>query len=259
MELKNLLEIARQAAKVAAERILEVYHSDDFDIESKGDDSPLTKADRMAHEAIVEILEPSNLPVLSEEGRDIPFEERGQWDYFWMVDPLDGTKEFIKRNGEFTVNIALIHQGRSILGVVLAPVLGKCYFAYDQGGAYVGIDDSQEPIKANQFSMTDEGLKVVASRSHLNDDTKRFMDDLVKPEIVSMGSSLKFMVVAEGGAELYPRFAPTMEWDTAAAQIIVEEAGGEVLIQSSGERMSYNKSNLLNPYFLVKGIENKSY
>ncbi|MEL7144805.1 MAG: 3'(2'),5'-bisphosphate nucleotidase CysQ [Bacteroidota bacterium] len=250
MELEKLLSTVKLAAKVAGEKILEVYHSGDFDVAAKSDDSPLTRADKQAHEAISEILQSTDLPILSEEGRDIPFTERSQWEYFWMVDPLDGTKEFIKRNGEFTVNIALIHRGRSILGVVLAPVLGKCYYAYENGGAFVEIDDKSKPIKANSFSMTDQGLKVVASRSHLNDDTKNFMAQLDTPEIVSMGSSLKFMVVAEGGAELYPRFAPTMEWDTAAAQIIVEEAGGAVLRDSGSKPVLYNKENLLNPHFL---------
>ena len=253
MDFKNLLETAKSAALVAGEKILEVYNSDDFNVEAKKDDSPLTKADRLAHEAITEALKSTNLPILSEEGRDIAYDERKSWEYFWMVDPLDGTKEFIKRNGEFTVNIALIHEGRSILGVVYAPVLNRCFLAYKGGGATVEEGGWSKPVEVKQFSLADEGLKVVASRSHLNDDTKNFMSDLNQPEIVSMGSSLKFMVVAEGGAHLYPRFAPTMEWDTAAAQIVVEEAGGEVLQQETNTPVVYNKENLLNPYFLCRG------
>ena len=253
MELEKLLKTARTAALVAGEKILEVYNSDDFDVESKDDNSPLTKADRQAHLAIVDELKSTGLPILSEEGRDIPYDERSQWEYFWMVDPLDGTKEFIKRNGEFTVNIALIHEGRSILGVVYAPVLNKCYLAYKGGGSIVEEEGLSKSIEVRNFSMSDAGLKIVASRSHLNDATAEFLKERVNPEIVSMGSSLKFMIVAEGGAHLYPRFAPTMEWDTAAAQIVVEEAGGAVLQLANSEPVRYNKQDLLNPHFLCVG------
>ena len=252
-DLNQLLDISKKAAVDAGKEILKIYRSDDFAVELKGDNSPLTRADKKAHEVIVEGLSSTDIPVLSEEGKDIPFETRKNWDYFWMVDPLDGTKEFVKRNGEFTVNIALIHENRSILGVVYAPVLNKLYFASADSGAFLKSEDGLVQLNAQLFSMTDDQLNVVASRSHLNEATENFLSELSKPSIVSMGSSLKFLLVAEGKAHLYPRYAPTMEWDTAAAQIIVEEAGGKVIQEPSGNQVIYNKENLLNPYFLCRG------
>ncbi|UXX80611.1 3'(2'),5'-bisphosphate nucleotidase CysQ [Reichenbachiella carrageenanivorans] len=251
MNLSPLLEVAKVAAKNAAVEILEIYESGDFSIEAKADESPLTKADQASHLAIVAELEKTNLPILSEEGRDIPYEERKDWGYFWMIDPLDGTKEFIKRNGEFTVNIALIHQGAPILGVVQVPVQDKLYFASQDQGAFLEDAAGTEKITVNNCRQTDTGIRVVASRSHLNEDTQHFMDQLNDPEIVSMGSSLKLLAIAEGQADLYPRFAPTMEWDTAAAHAVVSEAGGKVLIKDSESPVIYNKPNLLNPHFLV--------
>ncbi len=170
-----------------------------------------------------------------------------------MVDPLDGTKEFVKRNGEFTVDIALIHENRSVLGVVFAPVLNKLYFAAEGNGAFLESDDVVSALSVNEFKLSDNGLNVVASRSHLNEATEGFLKKLTDPNIVSMGSSLKFLLVAEGKADLYPRYAPTMEWDTAAAQIIVEEANGKVTQQGYDVDVIYNKKNLLNPYFLCQG------
>lgn len=249
MELKTLIIEARDAAKKAAEAIIEIYESGDFSIEAKADDSPLTLADKASHNEIVAVLEKTNLPILSEEGSKVPFDERKEWEYFWMIDPLDGTKEFIKKNGEFTVNIALIHQTKVIAGVVYTPVLKDEYWAIAGEGAF----KNGEQIKVNTFALSDDQLKVVASRSHLNDDTQSFMDSLNNPEVVSKGSSLKLLMVAEGEADLYPRYAPTMEWDTAAAQIIVEEAGGTVLQKDTKNEVVYNKENLLNPYFLVSG------
>lgn len=248
-ELSELLSIAKKASLEAGQRILEIYNSDDFAVELKGDNSPLTKADKAAHEVIMSFLEQKEIPVLSEEGRDIPYAERGQWQYLWVVDPLDGTKEFIKQNGEFTVNIALVRNGRPILGVVYAPVLDKLFVGAEGLGVTLTIGDSSSSlVKGEGLDLTKEGLRVVASRSHLNDDTQRFLDQLVAPEIVSMGSSLKFMMLAEGLADVYPRFAPTMEWDTAAAHAILVELGGEVVDQK-GNSLYYNKQDLLNPYF----------
>lgn len=249
MDINKLLTIAQKAAQSASKKILEIYESGDFSIESKADNSPLTLADKASHNAIIAELEKTNLPILSEEGKSIPFHERKNWEYFWMIDPLDGTKEFIKKNGEFTVNIALIHKNQPILGVVMTPVLGEIFHAIKAEGAY----KNGEKISVNSFSLKDSGLKVVASRSHLNDDTQAFLDQLRNPEIVSKGSSLKLLMVAEGQADLYPRYAPTMEWDTAAAQIIVEEAGGKVLQKGKNDAVEYNKEDLLNPYFLVSG------
>lgn len=251
MDLNPLLDIAKTAAQNAAVSILKIYESGDFSIEAKSDNSPLTLADKASHLTIVKELESSNLPILSEEGRDIPYNERKDWEYFWMIDPLDGTKEFIKRNGEFTVNIALIHKEEPILGVVQVPVQDKLYFATKNQGAYLNINGHNEKLSVNRQKSNAKGLKIVASRSHLNEDTQQFMDQFDQPEIISMGSSLKLIAVAEGKADLYPRYAPTMEWDTAAADAVVREAGGHVLKKGEDTPVGYNKENLLNPHFLV--------
>ncbi|MFT7233484.1 MAG: 3'(2'), 5'-bisphosphate nucleotidase [Cyclobacteriaceae bacterium] len=249
MDYKQLLEIAKSAALKAGYEIIKIYESGDFSIEAKSDNSPLTRADKAAHLAIVAELEKSHLPILSEEGKSIPYEERKHWKSFWMIDPLDGTKEFIKKNGEFTVNIALIENGKPTLGVVYTPVTKELFWAISGQGSYkLGF-----PISVNKKKISDKNLKVVASRSHMNEDTEAFIVGLNSPEIVSKGSSLKLLMIAEGQADLYPRYAPTMEWDTAAAQIIVEEAGGSVTIKDKTDSVIYNKPDLLNPHFLVSG------
>ena len=247
IDLQDLARLAEKAARLAGKEILKIYESGDFSIEAKADNSPLTLADRAAHNAIVSVLNDSGLPVLSEEGRSIPYLERKDWEYFWMIDPLDGTKEFIKRNGEFTVNIALIHRNRPILGIVYPPVLDQIYTAISGHGAT--LDGA--PIKSSGKKLNETCLKAVASRSHMSPETEAFLADLVDPEIVSKGSSLKLLMVASGEADVYPRFGPTMEWDTAAAQIVVEEAGGQVLLTDQSGPIEYNKEDLLNPYFLV--------
>lgn len=254
MDLKKLLDIAKNAALAAGDEILKIYESGDFSIEAKSDDSPLTRADKAAHERIVSFLEPTGIPILSEEGSSIPYEERVKWEYFWMVDPLDGTKEFIKQNGEFTVNIALIHQQESILGVVYTPVLNDLVWAVKGQGAYQLIEGNSIRLTTSSKSLSDSGLKVVASRSHMNEETEAYLAQLDQPTIVSKGSSLKFLLVASGQADLYPRFGPTMEWDTAAAHVIVTEAGGRVTLQDEKTPLSYNKENLLNPHFIVLSI-----
>lgn len=253
--LSEWLEKAKQAALAAGDKILEVYNGDDFGAELKGDQSPLTKADKEGHQAIMAVLTDSGLPILSEEGKHTPYEERQHWGAFWLVDPLDGTKEFIKRNGEFTVNIALVENGQVVLGVVYVPVLGKLYFS-SSDGAYLS-ENGEEPVKLTcaTFTPDQEGLKIVGSRSHMNPETEAFMAQYKQPEMVSMGSSLKLVLVAEGKAHVYPRIAPTMEWDTAAAQGIVEAAGGSVMQYGTEQAVIYNKENLLNPYFVVKGRE----
>ncbi|WP_258102687.1 3'(2'),5'-bisphosphate nucleotidase CysQ [Marinoscillum sp. MHG1-6] len=248
-DYQKLLEVAKAAAIDAGEKIIEIYESGDFSVEAKSDDSPLTKADKASHHAIVGYLEQTGLPILSEEGSAVAYEERKDWDLFWMIDPLDGTKEFIKKNGEFTVNIALIAKNTPVMGVVYTPVLKDLFWAVKGEGAF----KNGSQISVNDKNLSDPQLKVVASRSHLNEETEQFMSRLTDPEIVSKGSSLKLLMVAEGEADLYPRYAPTMEWDTAAAQILVEEAGGAVNIANSSIPVTYNKENLLNPYFLVKG------
>jgi len=250
----NLIEIAEEAGKA----IIDIYISDDFLIESKSDNSPLTKADKASNEVIVAAFKKyyPDIPVISEENKAIDYNERKKWNRFWLVDPLDGTKEFIKRNGEFTVNIALIENGKPIAGVVYVPVTGTTYYGETGKGAFkieegnkISIGNVKEHYSAKQ------NIKVVASRSHLSEETKQFVEDLEKQgkrvEFVSMGSSLKLCLVAEGVADVYPRFGPTMEWDTAAAQAVAEAAGRKVLIHNSDLPLRYNKENLLNPWFIV--------
>lgn len=260
MHSPSLITLAIAAAEKACIQILAIYNSNDFQTEAKGDQSPLTLADKRAHDAIVTTLEAvSSYPILSEEGKAIPYAQRKDWDYFWMVDPLDGTKEFVKRNDEFTVNIALIHQGRPILGVVAVPVTGDLFYATEGGGAYLRRDSVTKPLpRKPPTDLRQPGLRVVASRSHMNTETETFIEGLTNPALVSAGSSLKFMLLAEGKADVYPRYAPTMEWDTAAADAIVREVGLAVWSQEQGagelaplRTLAYNKQNLLNPFFLV--------
>jgi 3'(2'), 5'-bisphosphate nucleotidase len=263
-KMKALLLLAVKAALSGGEEILTVYDSD-FAVEQKEDRSPLTLADKKAHEAICALLNDEGLPVLSEEGKSIPYEERKEWDYFWMVDPLDGTKEFIKRNGEFTVNIALIHEQRSILGVIYVPVTKTLYYAAAGIGCYKlqineRLGDDLDSIISQSTLLPQEipGRKftVVASRSHLSEETEMFIDGLKTAhkelEFLSSGSSIKLCLVAEGAADVYPRFAPTMEWDTAAGQAICEIAGKTVTDYNSNGALLYNKENLLNNWFIVK-------
>ena len=301
------LKCCIDAALRAGGAILEIYKRD-FEVEFKADDSPLTEADKAAHHIIVDALEETGLPILSEESKTVPYEERKAWTKYWLVDPLDGTKEFIKKNGEFTVNIALIENGRPVMGVVYAPVLKTIYYGLvpengeqrTEDGAWKftdcadkSVDDILKssvslPITNNQSPITrgEAALRVVASRSHCNDETHAFIQSLEnefgKVELVSSGSSLKLCLVAEGSADVYPRIAPTMEWDTAAAQAVVEASGGRVVQYNSAvpaasylcgkldvrsgtseeshstshiphptESLFYNKADLLNPSFVV--------
>ena len=249
--MDQLLQLAIQASEAACKEILDVYNSGDFQTESKGDNSPLTLADKKAHDVIVSILRSSSLPILSEEGKHIPYEERKQWKKFWMVDPLDGTKEFLKRNGEFTVNIALIENQKPVLGVVAIPVTGDVFYMQEGSGAFVKRNGSVIPLpRRSPVDLKKSGVRVVASRSHMSEETQAFIQSLSEPTLVSQGSSLKFMLLAEGKADVYPRFAPTMEWDTAAAHAIVSEVGISVLQKDTSIPLLYNKPDLLNPYFL---------
>ena len=252
LDTQKLLEIAKKAALKAGEDILEIYNKEDFEVELKSDNSPLTVADKASHNRIMEYLVDTEIPILSEEGKEMSYAERKDWDVFWLIDPLDGTKEFIKRNGEFTVNIALIKNQKPIMGVVYTPVLDWLYWGSEDGAYKTEIGNTQKIITA-KTDLSIPNLKVVASRSHLNQETEDFLSTLQNPEIVSMGSSLKFMLVAEGKAHVYPRYAPTMEWDTGAAQAVVEAAGGKVYKEPGREKFVYNKENLLNPHFLVLG------
>ncbi|WP_116125350.1 3'(2'),5'-bisphosphate nucleotidase CysQ [Lewinella sp. IMCC34183] len=251
----DYLKLAREVGQVtrrAGAAILKIYDTDDFGVETKDDASPLTKADKAANDVIVAGLRELTLqaPIVSEEGKDVPYAERQQYTRFWLVDPLDGTKEFIKRNGEFTVNIALIENGRPVLGAVYVPVKDELFFAAQGKGAW---QEGAGQIHAQRFTLQDTNLRVVASRSHLNDATQAFMDKLNDPEIVSRGSSLKIIELARGAAHLYPRLAPTMEWDTAAAHAILLEAGGRLVDDGTGKELVYNKEVLRNPHFVAYG------
>jgi len=264
-ELKELLFTAIKSAYKGGLEILDVYDSE-FAVELKDDNSPLTEADKRAHLAIMDGLMETKIPVLSEEGKSIPFEERAAWANLWIVDPLDGTKEFVKRNGEFTVNIALINEGSPVIGVIYVPVTKVMYFGLNGLGSYK-IEAYDELHGANTIEILLEAGKelpidqeertytVVGSRSHMSPETEAFINETKEEygdiEIISRGSSLKLCMVAEGIADAYPRFAPTMEWDTAAGQGIVNAMGGQVIDQSTKESMVYNRENLLNNWFLV--------
>ncbi|MBN2534985.1 MAG: 3'(2'),5'-bisphosphate nucleotidase CysQ [Spirochaetales bacterium] len=264
------------AAMEAGKAILEVYETD-FSVEYKEDKSPLTMADMISHKIIKKFLanDKDSFPLLSEEGRDIPYKERKNWEYFWIIDPLDGTKEFVKRNGEFTVNIALAKNIKPVAGVIFSPVHDNLYFGSEDSGAYLveqaysrfATSGTKEefikniPVFAEKLPMKSrqeesETLYVVASRSHFSGDTENYVNSLKKKyrniELISAGSSLKMCLVAEGRAQLYPRFAPTCEWDTAAGQAIVEAAGGKVIHYNSDNPLVYNKESLINPWFIAK-------
>lgn len=249
--LQELVSVAIRAAEAASKEILQIYNSSDFQIDVKGDNSPLTLADRKSHEVIEQYLNETQLPILSEEGKNIPYETRKEWKHFWLIDPLDGTKEFIKRNNEFTVNIALVENQTPILGVVAVPVTGDVYYAYREGGACHRRPGFESPLSnLLQADLTKKGLRIVASRSHMNEETENFIQKLDSPQLISAGSSLKFMLLASGAADVYPRFAPTMEWDTAAPHAVLNEIGLKVYRQGSDEELRYNKADLLNPHFI---------
>jgi 3'(2'), 5'-bisphosphate nucleotidase len=259
---KNL-KIAIEGALEAGKAILDIYHSDDFQVEIKGDNSPLTKADLASHNVIMSHLKTTGIPVLSEEGKAIPYNERKDWSKLWIVDPIDGTKEFIKRNGEFTVNIALIENQKTVIGVIYVPVLGNLYFSTSDSGAYkitVNLEDYSVDTLISQASKLplerkDTTFTVVASRSHMSPETETYVSEMREKHgavnLISKGSSLKLCMVAEGQADCYPRFAPTMEWDTAAGQAICEHSGFKVINWSTKKQMLYNRENLLNSWFLV--------
>jgi len=251
----SLIDPVGRIAKRAAEKILDVYQGS-FAVESKDDRSPLTQADRYAHAVIVDGLAQltPGLPVLSEESKLVPFQERSGWRQFWLVDPLDGTREFVKRNGEFTVNIALIDSHVPVLGIVQVPVTGVVYQGIRGNGAWKEAYGRRTAIHARGYRGG--RATVVASRSHRGEDVDRYLARLEALEgpydTASLGSSLKLCMVAEGAADIYPRLGPTSEWDTAAAQCVVEAAGGKV-IQLNGQPLVYNKPDILNPWFLVTG------
>lgn len=252
-EPSHFLEPVIALTKEAGRRIMEIYGSD-FRVAAKEDLSPLTAADLASHHCLVEGLEklwPLH-PILSEESKAIAFEQRSQWETFWLIDPLDGTKEFIKRNGEFTVNVALIHRHQPVLGVVYAPARNLCYFASEGCGAFRQVEDA-EPESIRVTPSAPATVRIVASRSHGGVALELYLSRLGEHVRVSIGSSLKLCLVAEGSADLYPRIGLTSEWDTAAAHCVVTEAGGAVA-NLSGQPLIYNaKESILNPYFLVYG------
>jgi len=264
IDFSKFLKICIKAAFEAGNEILHFYNTS-FDVEMKSDNSPLTNADKAAHKVIAKALETTNIPLLSEEGKSIPFETRKNWKYMWIVDPLDGTKEFIKHNDEFTVNIALVHNGTPVLGVVYCPPLKWMYFAAENGlGAWKSVVDSYDAIDVEKVIKeavklpvidADRKFTVVASRSHMSPETAEFIDELKQKhgdlELISKGSSLKLCQVAEGSADIYPRFAPTSEWDTAAAHALVSISGGQVIHAITRKPVVYNKEDILNPWFIV--------
>nr|WP_321221288.1 3'(2'),5'-bisphosphate nucleotidase CysQ [uncultured Psychroserpens sp.] len=263
MELKRNLEIAIEACLKAGEVIMQVYDTA-FDVEYKNDKSPLTEADKKANDVINSFLEPTTIPIISEENKQTDYDVRKTWSTCWVVDPVDGTKEFIKRNGEFTVNIALVENGKPILGVIYVPASKTLYFAdVSTNLAYkanleshnTSLEDLVEQSQALKTKQKTNEVEVVGSRSHMSQETLDFVENLKSTgknvTIVSKGSSLKFCLVAEGNADIYPRFAPTMEWDTAAGQAICNAVGVDVISKETNAPLLYNKENLLNPWFLV--------
>jgi 3'(2'), 5'-bisphosphate nucleotidase len=259
MDLKSLVDPIVALAEDAGRAILEVY-STNFEVQEKDDESPLTQADLASHrwiDAGLRSLTP-DIPIISEESGLPDFEERSQWQRYWIVDPLDGTKEFVNRNGEFTVNIALIENGRPVLGVVHVPVQDRTYVGCEGLGAQRRAGDGDpDPIAVT--SSANGPARIVGSRSHRGASLDAFLDNVGDHEMIPMGSSLKFCVVAEGEADLYPRLGPTSEWDTAAAQAVVEQAGGKV-VTLDGNPMKYNaKADILNPHFFVIGATDRDW
>ena len=286
MNDKIYLLTSIQAAVNAGAAILDVYRSPDFEVEEKADKSPLTLADRRSHEVIVSYLANFDIPILSEEGRDIPYQDRNNWDTYWLIDPLDGTKEFIKKNGEFTVNIAMIRQNKPVAGVIYVPDRDTLYFASTIIGAYKvdahqisGLLVEQDKMPDQSAGLSDNGTDrrltevigrstilpivqptnrpytIAGSRSHATPELEAVVEKKRREhgevEFISAGSSLKLCLVAEGRADIYPRTGPTMEWDTAAGQAVVECSGGKVYKYDTEEPLAYNKEDLLNPWFVV--------
>ena len=257
MENERLNEqFARKINKIAedaGQKIMAIYEKD-FDIYEKSDESPLTEADLASHHHIVDNLSTltPDIPILSEESADIDWSTRQEWDTYWLIDPLDGTKEFIKKNGEFTVNIALVENGKPVFGVVYAPVLDTLYWGIAGSGAWKSAGSHQTSIAISNNVNTP--VKVVGSRSHQSDEMVTYLKRFESHELIPMGSSLKICLVAEGEADIYPRLGPTSEWDTAAAHAVLNAAGGQLVVHETQQELAYNtKESLLNPYFIAQG------
>ncbi len=259
MELESLVEPVVAMAVEAGDAILEVYATD-FDVQNKADESPLTQADLASHTHIVAGLAAltPEMPIISEESGLPDFETRRAWTRYWLIDPLDGTREFVNRNDEFTVNIALIDNHRPVLGVVHVPVQKRTYVGCKGAGSSVRRADGK-PVAIRVDESSADPVRVVGSRSHRGASLDAYLDKLGNYDMVPMGSSLKFCVIAEGGADIYPRLGPTSEWDTAAAQAVVEQAGG-VVLHLDGSALSYNtKDDILNPHFMVAGPRDRDW
>ena len=261
--MKNNLSIAITGALEAGKAILEIYHFGEFNIEMKGDNSPLTRADTISHKVIMSFLTKTDIPVLSEEGKAISYEKRKDWNQLWIIDPIDGTKEFIKRNGEFTVNIALIENQKPLIGVIFVPVTGELYFSSKEMGAFKTTVDLENYdvetllLKGNKLPLEreDKNFTIVASRSHMSPETEAYVQEMRdihgEVNLISKGSSLKLCMVAEGTANCYPRFAPTMEWDVAAGMAICLNSKCSIFDCDTKNNFIFNKEKLINPFFVV--------
>ncbi len=252
MEIKKYLPTMIDAARDAGIAILEIYNSDEF--ETIKNDTELNQADLKAHRAIENKLADIGFPILSEDGEEISYTERKDWEYYWLIDPLDGTKEFLKKNDEFTVNIALMHHNEPILGVIFSPVLDKLYFGGKELGAF--MDENMDPEHQLKLIKNETDIvRIVTSRSHHSEETKAYISNYKNAEIITMGSSLKFMLIADSEADLYPRFSPTMEWDTAAAHAILRGMQLDIVSIDDQQPLKYNKEDLLNPSFMVSTLK----
>lgn len=259
-KIKDLTRLAIKTAFLAGEKILKIYESS-ITVDYKTDGTPLTEADKSSHEIIIQTLKESGLPILSEEGKEIPFEERKNWEFYWLVDPLDGTKEFINRNGEFTVNIALMEKHHPCAGVIFLPVNGVAYAGIQNDGLYKFFAnqkicfDENHKLKSNNHKEENK-IRVIASRSHKSIETESFINNLRSSknniELLNAGSSLKFCLLAEGIADIYPRFAPTMEWDTAAGHALLKSVGKNIYLHPGGAEMTYNNPILINDWFIAR-------
>jgi len=255
MSYDDFINIGLDAAVSAGEKIMKVYNASEYiDFESKNDNSPLTIADKKSHDTIVSMLKKTGTHIISEESESIDYQIRKKWKEYWLIDPLDGTKEFIKKNDEFTVNIALIKNNSPFIGIVYCPVKKILYWNDSNKNVFKKII-GKEKKQLNKRKKVDQGkknLRVIVSRSHLNEDTTQYIKKLNAPQLISCGSSLKFLYIADNKADIYPRFGPTMEWDTAAAHSILKALDIMVTNLEDKRELSYNKKNLLNPYFLIK-------
>lgn len=256
MSNEQLLNDLKTLCEKASEAILEVYHSEDFEVEKKKDSSPVTIADKRSDAILNEGLNrlTPDIPVMSEESIQLPYEERKKWKKFWCVDPLDGTREFVKKNDQFAICIALVEDGRPILGMIYEVVPGDCYYASKSNGAYLEKKDgTKKKLECSSFDWGEENLTILCSLSHRNNETEEFIDNFPNHHRTRLGAALKFCMIARGEAQLYPRLGPTCEWDTAAGDILLHEAGGQIVRFEDKKPLIYNKENILSPHFVAMG------